>query len=454
MADEGGLQAHGLLKAKLSAAFEVIGACDACRSEKSYLRKQALLAVLGEGEQASGCSSTSLLYQKEQLVTMASTYSGKPASIFALQGKLHRGGRQDLAKRVMAVNKGRRAVAHPDTDLVQEVAAALAALEVAGAESGDDFGNGCCGTDNAAAGPVLEAAAGCVLGTSSASGPELFDIFDDSETGAQRAASPAAQAGSALQAGDQYMICVVSMEQWLSLQCIGAVAIAQVHASQLADAWRARPPDAAAAAASKLLAGTSLRPRRADYDDDVEELPSSGMQVMQIESDAAAGPQCGGCKQVEQIVGVPVHMTQEEVVHVPTVITQQRVQQQHVEQIVEVPVPMVQGEMVHVPKIMTQHRIHQQQVEQIVEVPVHMTQEEVVHVPKTRTQQRIHQQQVEQIVEVTKVEEQLAARDKFCKGLTNEDRQFVHENWPEISKLPFGKARDLLSLISNNPPKD
>ena len=432
MTDEGGSQAHGLLKAKLSAAFEVIGACDACRSEKSYLRKQALLAVLGEGEQASGCSSTSLLYQKEQLVTMASTYSGKPASIFALQGKLHRGGRQDLAKRVMAVNKGRRAVAHPDTDLVQEVAAALAALEVAGAESGDD----------------------CVLGTSSASGPELFDIFDDSETGAQRAASPAAQAGSALQAGDQYMICVVSMEQWLSLQCIGAVAIAQVHASQLADAWRARPPDAADAAASKLLAGTSLRPRRADYDDDVEELPSSGMQVMQIESDAAAGPQCGGCKQVEQIVGVPVHMTQEEVVHVPTVITQQRVQQQHVEQIVEVPMPMVQGEMVHVPKIMTQHRIHQQQVEQIVEVPVHMTQEEVVHVPKTRTQQRIHQQQVEQIVEVTKVEEQLAARDKFCKGLTNEDRQFVHENWPEISKLPFGKARDLLSLISNNPPKD
>ena len=35
------------------------------------------------------------------------------------------------------------------------------------------------------------------------------------------------------------------------------------------------------------------------------------------------------------------------------------------------------------------------------------------------------------------------------KGLTNEQRQFAHENWPEIGKLPLEKAMDLLSLLSN-----
>ena len=49
-------------------------------------------------------------------------------------------------------------------------------------------------------------------------------------------------------------------------------------------------------------------------------------------------------------------MTQEEVVHVPKVITQTRVQQQQVEQTVEVPVPMTQEEVVHVPKVVTQTR--------------------------------------------------------------------------------------------------
>ena len=52
--------------------------------------------------------------------------------------------------------------------------------------------------------------------------------------------------------------------------------------------------------------------------------------------------------------------------------------------------------------------------------------------------------------DLTKLKDQLAARDKFCrniKGLTNEQRQFVHENWPEIGKLPLAKAQDLLSFL-------
>ena len=72
---------------------------------------------------------------------------------------------------------------------------------------------------------------------------------------------------------------------------------------------------------------------------------------------------------------VPIPMTQEEVVHVPKVITQTRVQQQHVEQTVEVPIPMTQEEVVHVPKVITQTRVQQQHVEQTVEVPVPMTQD-------------------------------------------------------------------------------
>ena len=80
-------------------------------------------------------------------------------------------------------------------------------------------------------------------------------------------------------------------------------------------------------------------------------------------------------------------------------MTQKRQMHQHVEQVVEVPVPMTQEEVVHVPKIMTQTRVMQQHVEQVVEVPIPMTQEEVIHVPEIITQTRIVHQPVEQIVE-------------------------------------------------------
>ena len=78
---------------------------------------------------------------------------------------------------------------------------------------------------------------------------------------------------------------------------------------------------------------------------------------------------------------------------------QKRQTHQHVEQLVEVPVPMTQEEVVHVPEIVTQTRVQQQQVEQMVEVPIPMQQEEIVHVPEIVTQPRIVHQPVEQIVE-------------------------------------------------------
>ena len=70
-------------------------------------------------------------------------------------------------------------------------------------------------------------------------------------------------------------------------------------------------------------------------------------------------------------------MIQEEIVHVPKSITQEKIVQQHVEQVVKVPIPMTQEEAVHVPTVMQQERIIQQQVEQLVEAPAPMAQEEI-----------------------------------------------------------------------------
>jgi hypothetical protein len=114
-------------------------------------------------------------------------------------------------------------------------------------------------------------------------------------------------------------------------------------------------------------------------------------------------------QQVKQIVDVPMPITQEEVVQVPTIIPQQRVMQQQVEQmvkvpvpvtqekIVEVPVPMTQDEVVQVLTVIPQQGVMQQQLEQVVAVPVPMTQEEIVQVPTFITQQCITQQRVEQM---------------------------------------------------------
>jgi len=76
------------------------------------------------------------------------------------------------------------------------------------------------------------------------------------------------------------------------------------------------------------------------------------------------------------VVHQPVE-TMVEVVHVPKIIQQENIIQQHV----EVPVQMNQEEIVHVPKIIQQENIIQQHVETMVEV---------VHVPKIIQQEIVH----------------------------------------------------------------
>ena len=111
-------------------------------------------------------------------------------------------------------------------------------------------------------------------------------------------------------------------------------------------------------------------------------------------------PSCVGTPKRLVTQDVPVPMTQEEIVHVPKIIQQEHVTQQHVEMVGEVPVPMTQEGIVHAPTNIPQVRVTQQHVEIPVEVPVPMTQEEIVHAPTIIPQERIQQQHVEIPVEM------------------------------------------------------
>merc|ERR1712151_98475 len=97
-------------------------------------------------------------------------------------------------------------------------------------------------------------------------------------------------------------------------------------------------------------------------------------------------------------MGVP--MQQEEIVHIPKLVPQERISHQPVEQVVDVPVPMTQEEIVHVPVIQQEHRHHHVHVDHHVDVHVPHEQEEIVHVPVIQTQERIVQNPKEIIVEV------------------------------------------------------
>eukprot|EP00969_Alexandrium_andersonii_P266222 11766497-Alexandrium_andersonii.AAC.1 len=75
---------------------------------------------------------------------------------------------------------------------------------------------------------------------------------------------------------------------------------------------------------------------------------------------------------VEQAVGVPVSITEEEIVRVPTVANHHRHHHTHVEQIVGVEAPQVRAEVVHVPKLAAREPVRNLPVEAEVEVPVPM----------------------------------------------------------------------------------
>merc|ERR1719420_645089 len=82
-------------------------------------------------------------------------------------------------------------------------------------------------------------------------------------------------------------------------------------------------------------------------------------------------------------------MTQEEVVHVPKVITQERTRHHHVEEIIDVVVEQQVEELVHVPKIQHEERILQNPVEMIVEVPRPQVVEKTIEVPKIQIEEKI-----------------------------------------------------------------
>eukprot|EP00969_Alexandrium_andersonii_P088682 3912883-Alexandrium_andersonii.AAC.1 len=76
--------------------------------------------------------------------------------------------------------------------------------------------------------------------------------------------------------------------------------------------------------------------------------------------------------------------------HAPKTAQQERIIHQSVE------VPIVAN--VHIPKTIPQERIIQQAVEQVVKAPIPMTQEEVVHEPTVGNHHRHHHVEVEQTI--------------------------------------------------------
>ena len=82
-----------------------------------------------------------------------------------------------------------------------------------------------------------------------------------------------------------------------------------------------------------------------------------------------------------QFVAIYAHQQQEQILHVPRVIPQERIFQQTVEQVVETPVPMTQEEVAHVPKAAQHERNHHFHAEEIVDLAVEQKVEEIVHAP-------------------------------------------------------------------------
>merc|ERR1719311_2042768 len=81
-------------------------------------------------------------------------------------------------------------------------------------------------------------------------------------------------------------------------------------------------------------------------------------------------------------------MTQEEIVHVPMIIQQERQHHVHVEEIVDVIVEQKVEEIVHVPVVQTQERIVQNPVEIEVEIPKPHVVEKTIEVPKIHVEEK------------------------------------------------------------------
>lgn len=109
-------------------------------------------------------------------------------------------------------------------------------------------------------------------------------------------------------------------------------------------------------------------------------------------------------RQVEKIVDIHVPIHQEQVVHVPRIILQERVHQLPVPQVVDIPIPMASGSVIHVPKVIQETRVVEKKIEQVVEVPVLELREVFIEAPVAVTEEMMKQFQagnyVDEIVDV------------------------------------------------------
>jgi len=115
------------------------------------------------------------------------------------------------------------------------------------------------------------------------------------------------------------------------------------------------------------------------------------------------------------------------------------------EEIVEVPVPMTQEEIVHVPVVQQQERIHHQEVEQLVEVDVPMIQEEIVHVPVVNQSEPGYH-----LVEFAKASAGLLGPDEL--GLFRYLANFLDRNPRRIKRIMniYAMSRELMSTRAPN----
>ena len=110
---------------KLAAALGAIAQLNVRAKEKAWLRREVLVAAVGEdtgsSSQAEGHTTDEVMGAREQLLSAASKICGRKFHIGNLQSTLRHAGHHSLAKRVASLNRGRRVLAHPDTELLADV---------------------------------------------------------------------------------------------------------------------------------------------------------------------------------------------------------------------------------------------------------------------------------------------------------------------------------------------
>ena len=110
---------------------------------------------------------------------------------------------------------------------------------------------------------------------------------------------------------------------------------------------------------------------------------------------------------MEQTLDVTMPEMVKQLVEVPKIISQDRIQQRTVKQIVGIPVPQVVEEVVEVCKVSSQDRVQQRFGRQIIETPSISLAEKIVEMPVTQTReetQQVANTHVQHIINTVRVE--------------------------------------------------